>query len=98
MVEDEEIVRQVATRILRKNNYTVFEAQNALDALDLIEHYKEPIHLLVTDVVMLGMNGRQLAETLLLKRPDLAVLYTPGYSEDVVMHRGIASRSRDRFH
>jgi two-component system, cell cycle sensor histidine kinase and response regulator CckA len=89
VVEDEGIVRQVATRILRKHGYTVFEAEDAKEALEVAEDYKAPIHLLITDVVMPGMNGRQLADALVQKRPDLSVLYMSGYSEDVVMHRGI---------
>jgi two-component system cell cycle sensor histidine kinase/response regulator CckA len=89
VVEDEGIVRQVATRMLRKRGYTVLEAPNADGALEIVSHYREPIHLLITDVVMPGMNGRELAEKLLTQRPDLAVLYMSGYSEDIVMHRGI---------
>ncbi len=89
VVEDEGIVRQVAMRILRKSGYTAFEAANAQEALELIEDYRDPIHLLITDVVMPGMNGKELAQRILKWRPDLAVLYMSGYSEDIVMHRGI---------
>jgi two-component system, cell cycle sensor histidine kinase and response regulator CckA len=89
VVEDEGIVRQVTTRMLRKHGYTVFEARDAKEAIEIAEDYKAPIHLLITDVVMPGMNGRQLAEALLKARPEIAVLYMSGYSEDVVMHRGV---------
>jgi two-component system, cell cycle sensor histidine kinase and response regulator CckA len=92
VVEDEGIVRQVATRILRKNGYNVIEAEDAKDALELSEDYQAPIDLLVTDVVMPGMNGLQLAEELLKRRPQLAVLYMSGYSEEMVMHRGASSK------
>ncbi len=89
VVEDEGIVRQVTTRILKKNGYTVIEARDAKEALDLADAHKGEIHLLITDVVMPGMNGRELAEKLSPLRPDMSVLYMSGYSEDVVIHRGI---------
>jgi two-component system cell cycle sensor histidine kinase/response regulator CckA len=89
VVEDESIVRQVATRVLRKNGYRVLEAPDAATALSLARSHNGPIHLMITDVVMPGMNGKELAERLRPERPDMAVLYMSGYSEDIVMHRGI---------
>jgi two-component system cell cycle sensor histidine kinase/response regulator CckA len=89
VVEDENIVRQVTTRILRKNGYTVFEAKDSQEALDISETYTGSIHLMITDVVMPGMNGRVLAERLRPSRPDMHVLYMSGYTEDVIVHRGV---------
>jgi two-component system cell cycle sensor histidine kinase/response regulator CckA len=88
VVEDEDIVRRVAKRALTNSGYTVFAARDAEEALKLIAHCGDTIDLLLTDVVMPGMNGRQLAEAVGQKHPRIAVLYMSGYSEDVVMRRG----------
>jgi CheY-like chemotaxis protein len=89
IAEDEDIVRYVAERALRKCGYRVLAARNGSEALALQENLSEPIDLLLTDVVMPGMNGRQLAQALLEKRPGLAVLYMSGHSEDIMTHQGI---------
>lgn len=89
VVEDEEIVRRVTVRALRKSGYEVFEAQDPQTALSWFENFDRPLHLLITDVVMPKMNGRELASTIVERRPQTAVLYMSGYSEDLVVHRGI---------
>jgi len=93
LVEDEPSVRAVATRILREQGYNVIESANGEEALRLARAYPGPIHLLVSDVVMPQMGGKDLAERLLLKRPDMAVLFVSGYTDDAIVHRGIVSRS-----
>jgi CheY-like chemotaxis protein/anti-sigma regulatory factor (Ser/Thr protein kinase) len=85
LVEDEESVRHVLVRELRLAGYTVLEAADAREALPLGEHYTEPIDLLVTDVVMPGMKGPDLARKLLRARPDMRVLFISGYSEAITL-------------
>lgn len=89
VAEDQEQVRHVACEILRRQGYHVLEAQNAGDALLVCERHPLPIHLLVTDVVMPKMNGRELAERLLVIRPDLKVLFMSGYTDNAIVHHGI---------
>lgn len=89
IVEDEEIVRNLAAKVLERIGYRVFSAAGGQEALDLSENYPGTIDLVVTDVVMPGMNGRQVVERLRLARPDIRVLYTSGYTEDVVVHHGV---------
>ncbi len=79
LVEDEEIVRNLLQRVLEKLGYNVLHARNAADALALSNRYAGPIDLLVTDVVMPGMNGRELARQLTDSRPGARVLYMSGY-------------------
>jgi len=66
---------------LRKNGYTVLEARNGIEALQVAKHHDGPIHLLMTDVVMPKMGGWKLAERLITLRPSLGVVYLSGYSE-----------------
>jgi two-component system, cell cycle sensor histidine kinase and response regulator CckA len=89
LVEDEPLVRAVAGTILRKRGYDVLEAEGAIDALLQVEHHPGPIHLLLTDVVMPRMSGRQLAERMHTLRPGVKVLYMSGYTDDAVMRHGI---------
>src|ERR1700759_4183706 len=89
VVEDDLAVRQIARRILEQLGYTVLIVENPNDSIQLVLEYKGPIHLLMTDVVMPGLNGRELAERLLKIRPDMKVLYTSGYTDDVIVHHGV---------
>jgi DNA-binding response OmpR family regulator len=67
----------------------VIEARDGPSALQLVESYEGPIHLLVTDVVLPNMNGRDLQERLLTKRSGMKVLYMSGYPADVIGHHGV---------
>jgi PAS domain S-box-containing protein len=96
LVEDEPAVRKLARISLEAKGYRVLEAGNGVKALLEADRYPGPIHLLVTDVVMPEMGGRQLAETLQARRPELRILYTSGYTDDAVVRHGV-SESTDRF-
>lgn len=89
LVEDEDIVRKVAARTLARQGYKILEAKNGKDALEVSSVYNDTIHLLLTDVVMPGMNGRQLAEMMVVSRPEVKVLYMSGYTENLIVTRGI---------
>ncbi|MGO9261962.1 MAG: response regulator [Bryobacteraceae bacterium] len=89
VVEDQSEVRRMVLAILRQNGYRLLEAADGTEALSLSESYDEPIDLLITDVVMPGMNGRELADRMLRLRPALKVLYISGYSADVLAPQGV---------
>jgi len=89
LVEDDFGVRELSYSFLTKYGYKVFVAENGEKALDFCEHYKQPIHLMITDVVMPQMGGRVLAENLLVSRPEIKVLYVSGYTNDAIVHHGV---------
>ena len=88
VVEDQEPVRQLVVRTLKNCGYRVLEADQGAAALLLAESESGPIHLLITDVVMPHMTGRELAERFLLLRPEAKVIYMSGYETDVLARRG----------
>jgi CheY-like chemotaxis protein len=92
LVEDQDEVRRLATKVLKAKGYRVLEAADGAAALALIQRHPGPIDLLLTDVVMPGMNGRELAEYLKKRLPVVKVLYTSGYTHDVIAHRGVLDR------
>jgi two-component system NtrC family sensor kinase len=87
VVEDDSDVRDYVVETLASLGYKVFEAGEAESALRLLDE-NPSVHLLLTDVVMPGMNGRKLAEEARLRRPDLKILYMTGYSRNAIMHQG----------
>jgi two-component system, cell cycle sensor histidine kinase and response regulator CckA len=89
LVEDEGALRAIAREILEEHGYRVIEAAGPNEAIEIAHRHPGPIHLLVTDVVMPGMNGRALAESLVAARPELRVLYMSGYTDDVIAHSGV---------
>jgi two-component system cell cycle sensor histidine kinase/response regulator CckA len=90
LVEDEAAVRELAARVLRDHGYTVLEASDPSRALRAIaEHSPDEVQLLVTDVVMPHMSGRDLAEHLAPLRPDMRVLYVSGYTDRAIVHHGV---------
>jgi two-component system, cell cycle sensor histidine kinase and response regulator CckA len=90
LVEDTAMVRELVTATLEAYGYTVLAAADGHEAIALVEQTEEEIALLLTDVVMPGMNGRELAEILVARTPELRVLYTSGYPSDTVVRHGIA--------
>jgi two-component system, cell cycle sensor histidine kinase and response regulator CckA len=89
LVEDEESVRQLVAETLASRGYKVMEAENGEEALKLAGSSRETIHLMITDVVMPGISGRDLAREVLKSRPETKVLFLSGYSEDAVLHQGV---------
>jgi two-component system, cell cycle sensor histidine kinase and response regulator CckA len=89
LVEDEDAVRALAHRILRRQGYTVLDARHGVDALSVADAHRETIHLLLTDLVMPQMGGRELSERMRVLRPGISVLYTSGYTDDEVIRRGL---------
>ena len=89
LVEDEDAVRTLTSRVLRHNGYEVIEARHGQDALSASHDYPGPIDLLLSDVVLPAMNGRVLSEKLMQYRPDLRVLLMSGYTDDEILRRGL---------
>ncbi len=89
LVEDEEPVRRAALEVLSILGYQVFEAANGTQATQIAKIVNEPIHLLLTDVVMPKMNGRELAETVKTLHPETAILFMSGYTDDIISNQGI---------
>jgi two-component system, cell cycle sensor histidine kinase and response regulator CckA len=89
LVEDEEMLRELAREVLEAGGYRVLGAAGGEEAVRVAAGHDGTIHLLLTDVVMPGMNGRMLAERLLKSRPGMKVLYTSGYTDDVIFQRGV---------
>jgi PAS domain S-box-containing protein len=89
VVEDAPDVRNLTVRALKKIGYAVYSAGRADEALGWARSFTDPIDLVVTDIVMPGMNGRELAEQLTKMRPGLRVLYVSGYTEENIAHRGV---------
>lgn len=89
VVEDNDAVREVAVAALQAHGYRVLQAANGEEALQQVKDLEEPVHLLLTDVVMPGMSGAALAHQLRERYPHLKVLYTSGYTENVIVHHGV---------
>jgi CheY-like chemotaxis protein len=89
VVEDEEEVRKLAVRILQKQGYKILEASQGNEALFICEQHEEPIHLLVTDVVMPGMSGRELSEHLISLHLETKILYMSGHTNSAIVHHGV---------
>jgi CheY-like chemotaxis protein len=93
LVEDEDAVRALAREVLRRQGYVVLEARHGVDALRLAERHTDEIHLMITDVVMPHMSGRELVERLCSVRPKMKVLFMSGYTDHAVMNRALTPGS-----
>ena len=96
LVEDEASVRSFAERVLSKHGYSVISAADAPSALEAARRHHGTIHVLLTDIVMPGMSGPQLARRLLALRPATRVLYMTGYTEDTVV-RHVVGRPESAY-
>jgi two-component system cell cycle sensor histidine kinase/response regulator CckA len=93
LVEDEDVLRALLAKFLRLYGYAVLEARHGGEALLICERHQGPIQLMVTDVVMPQMSGRELADRLIPLRPEMQVLYMSGYTDDIMVHHGVADLS-----
>jgi two-component system cell cycle sensor histidine kinase/response regulator CckA len=89
VVEDEPAVRNLVRRSLEGAGVTVIEAENGRHALEIVATLKEPPNLVLTDVIMAGLNGRELSEALAMIQPGLPVLFMSGYTGDEVLARSL---------
>jgi signal transduction histidine kinase len=89
VVEDEQAVRDLTVKMLQKLGYKILTAASGAEAIEISRMHAGPIALLLTDVVMPSMSGRQLADALRPQRPDMKVLFLSGYTEDTIVHHGV---------
>jgi DNA-binding NtrC family response regulator len=89
LCEDESVVRRLVKEVLSDAGYSVIEAENGKQALEIAAAYDDSIHLLITDAIMPEINGRELAAQLMKTRPDLQVLFMSGYASDVIDQKGV---------
>jgi len=89
MVEDEATVRDLLRKALQDRGYTILECSDGVEAMETAATYSEPIHLLLTDVVLPGANGKDVAERLVSIYPELKVLFISGYTDEAVAQRGV---------
>jgi CheY-like chemotaxis protein len=89
LAEDSEALREIAREYLENLGYTVLEADSGEQALKRAREFDGVIHLLLTDVVMSGMNGRDLADQIVRKYPGIKILFTSGYTDDSIARQGI---------
>jgi CheY-like chemotaxis protein len=90
LAEDEEDVRSLASEVLAEHGYTVLQGRHGNEALEVSSHYTGRIHLLLTDVVMPQLGGRELADRLRALRPETRVLFTSGYTDDAVLRHRVS--------
>ncbi|MCC6142796.1 MAG: response regulator, partial [Candidatus Hydrogenedentes bacterium] len=95
IVEDEPAIRNVVHRVLTSCGYQVILASNPEEALAYSDDDDLAIHMLITDVVLPGMNGKDLTEAILARRPNLRVLYMSGYTANVIAHHGVLDAGVD---
>jgi CheY-like chemotaxis protein len=92
MVEDDAAVRRVGMRALRGLGYTVLEARDGVEALRVLGAHEGKVHLLLSDVVLPGIGGRELAQRVQAARPGIRVLYASGYTDDMILTDGLATK------
>ncbi len=95
LVEDEEGVRKLVRGILSRQGYRVLEATSGEEALSMVEEYSGNIDLLLSDVVLVGMSGRELSERMRIQMPTLKVIYMSGYTDDAIVRHGVLTESAE---
>ncbi|HLK56107.1 MAG TPA: response regulator [Chthonomonadaceae bacterium] len=98
IVEDDDALRDLARRILQSAGYTVLMAGNGEEALRRLDQHHGPVHLLLTDVIMPGMSGRDLALRLMDLQPQIKILYTSGYTDDAILQHGVLDETVSFLH
>jgi CheY-like chemotaxis protein len=93
VVEDREALRTLIERMLVQNGYRVLMASEPVEAIRMAQQHAGPINLLLTDVVLPGCSGKELAQELLQRRPDTQVIYMSGYTDSIVFQQGLQSQS-----
>lgn len=92
LIEDLDAVRTFTASVLKRQGYRVLEAMDGEEGLRVAAGYQTPIHLLLTDVVLPGMNGKMVADTLQALHPEMAVLFCSGYTADLIQQRGVSNQ------
>jgi CheY-like chemotaxis protein len=95
VVEDESSVRYIMARTLRECGYTVLEAAGGPQALEILQEQSAPVNLIIADVVMPEISGRELAERMLERWPDVPILFTSGYTGLFVVQRGLLDEGQE---
>jgi len=95
VVEDEGPVLSLMTKVLKQHGYTILVASSAEDALFLVKNNQNSINLLLTDIVLPGMDGHELAKSILKKHPEISVIYMSGYTDQVIGKEGILDEDTD---
>lgn len=89
LAEDEDVVRALSRQVLEACGYTVLEARDGAEALEILQRQGDEIDLLITDVVMPHLGGRELAERLAETHPRLPILFASGYTDDAIVRHGV---------
>ncbi|HZY04581.1 MAG TPA: ATP-binding protein [Anaeromyxobacteraceae bacterium] len=95
VVEDSDPVRDLVSQVLARGGYSVLKARCGEEALQVAAQHPGTIHLLITDVVMPGMRGREVADRIAAARPETRILYVSGYTEDAIVHHGVLEAGID---
>jgi DNA-binding response OmpR family regulator len=95
VVEDQDQLRDLVCRTLRQSGYTVLDATDGASAIRMVSGHPGAVNILITDVVLPGMNGRELYDRLLRQRPGLRVLFMSGYSGDILSENGVTTEGVD---
>ena len=93
VVEDEDALRELDRQVLMRYGYRVLHACSGPEAVAIVKAHPGAIHLLLTDVVMPTMSGRELADILQTLQPEMKVLYTSGYTADAIVRHGVSEAS-----
>lgn len=89
VIEDEDMVRDIVVKALKRYGYNVISARDGKEAIGIAKEYKGDIHLILTDVIMPGMHGKDVVQKIQSQRPNIKVIYMSGYTENIIMEKGI---------